>query len=108
MITLDELIEALTRLPDFPEVEAANLYDIEKRAFSISGVSGYRKTTLFMIAMLFDRLARKLDGEQPQSGELYAAICDKAREALLVDEWRNGAPRLEELTDMSWVSKLLH
>jgi hypothetical protein len=108
LITLDELFAALTRLPNLAEVEAGNLYDIERKAFSILGASGYRKTALFVVAMLFDRLARKLEAEDPGPGQAYAAICNKTLEVLSVDDWRDGAQRLEEIVDMCWISKLLH
>jgi hypothetical protein len=108
LIALDELIEALTRLPALAEVETENLYDIERKAFSILGASGYRKTALIVVAMLFDRLARKLEAEEPGPGQSYATICDKTLEVLSVNDWRNGAQRLEEVVDMCWITKLLH
>ena len=108
MTQLDGLIATLARLPHLAQVEAANLYAIEQKAFSISVASGYRKTVLFLVAILFDRLARKIDGEEPRPGSSYVAICDKTREVLSVDDWREGAQGLEEIVDMCWTSELLH
>ena len=108
MIALDALVAALKRLPELAEVEAADLFGIEKRAFSVSGSAGYKKTTLFLIAMLFDRLARHTEGEEPKPGRMYSAICESAISALRVDGWTDGAQKLEELVALSWQSEPAH
>ncbi|MGO9742620.1 MAG: hypothetical protein ACLPN5_14145 [Roseiarcus sp.] len=105
---MNALIAALTRLPELAEVESSELFVIEKKAFSISVPMGYRKTALFFIAVLFDRLARKSDGEELLPGASYSAICAKAVEALSVASWHDGAAKLEELADISWASQVLH
>jgi len=108
LIALDNLVAALRRLPGLAEVEAADLFDVERRAFSMSGRSGYKKTALFLVAILFDRMAQKAEREEPKSGQAYSAICAKAVEALRVDGWNDGAGKLEEIVDMCWQSQLLH
>ena len=107
-VILDALIAALIRLPELAEVEAAELFSVEKEAFSISEHIGYKKTALFLIAMLFDRLARRTDAREPQAGQAYLAICTKAIEALKINDWNDGVQTLEELVDMCWQSQLVH
>jgi hypothetical protein len=105
---LDALVAALRRLPELGEVEAGELFDIEKKAFLASERSGYKKTAVFLIAMVFERLARKSEGEEPKSGQTYSVICERAIGALAADDWNGGAQKLEELVDISWRSQLLH
>lgn len=108
MRAYDDLVAALARLPELKEVEAAHLFDIEKKVFSVAESTGYRSTALFLIAMLFDRLARKSAGEQPKAGEVYSAICERSIRAVEANTWTDGAPRLEELVGLSWQSELSH
>jgi hypothetical protein len=103
-----DLVAALGRLPELDEVEPAHLFDIEKKAFLVTENAGYRRTALFLIAMLFDRLGRRADGEQPKPGKMYSAICESTISALGANSWTDGTQRLEELVELSWQSGLSH
>jgi hypothetical protein len=94
-------------VPALAEVDAAELFGVERTALSFSEKAGYKKTALFLIAMLFDRFARKTEAPKSQSGSAYSAICATAIDALTVDDWNKGAQTLEVLVDMCWRSQLL-
>jgi hypothetical protein len=109
LTSLDSLIAALDRLTRLAEVEAANLFEIEREAFSVSARPGYRKTALFLVALIFDKLARKAESDpSPASGEAYAAICEASTKAISTNDWADGTPALEALVELSWSAKLLH
>ena len=100
-MSLESLLAQIKTAAELEVIESSDLFAVERVARATRAADGFQVAALFVVASVFERLARRADGEEgslDSSG--YRAIFDAACELLRTPNWAAGSSKMQFLVEL--------